>query len=513
MIRIANFNLWSNRSVLFLFIWLNACFSFPLYGAWSVPINLSSGIPVLSSQIATDPSGNTALIWIENNGSSFLVQSIFQPVDRAFLPIVTLSEGADPAASPKILFDSSDNLIASWIQNAILKEAEKPSGDSWSLPAIDISNPGASESDMGIDSSSGRIVFIWNQAGTIVSRSKLVGSTLLDFVDLTNNSINAKPKISLNGSGYGNAIWVISSGPNPGIGTTPWSISNNGWISPGVVTPLGDPGADNPQLVVDPTEFANTNAVWELGGTIRTASASDFWSNPSTLSGPASSSPQIAGNKAGGVAIIWEQNGIIQTVYKLSLESDFSPIKNLSGPGSASPQIAIDDEGNLAAIWLQNNLVQVSVLPIGGAWSAPIHLTQYGLAFAPKINLDGFGHAKAAWVWSDGTNHFVQFSSTNLFLLPPSGLTGRQFKNRYLNTTELVNEIKWQPSPSKCVVGYFVYRYNYQMATVPKGKKCVYYDRNKHHRDEELYFVTAVDSAGNQSDSKSISIPKNKKPE
>ncbi|OJU80963.1 MAG: hypothetical protein BGO10_06670 [Chlamydia sp. 32-24] len=96
-------------------------------------------------------------------------------------------------------------------------------------------------------------------------------------------------------------------------------------------------------------------------------------------------------------------------------------------------------------------------------------------------------------------------------LAPPSNLLGKQKKNDFGLEYELYNQLKWTPSPSPQVIGYFIYRNEKKIAVVD-AKTFSYKDHSRKKGASYIYAVTAFDSIGNESSPVTVTItPKDTK--
>jgi hypothetical protein len=84
-----------------------------------------------------------------------------------------------------------------------------------------------------------------------------------------------------------------------------------------------------------------------------------------------------------------------------------------SAAASTSGHIALDPAGNATAAWEHSvggfNVVQVVYRPVGGAWGAPVTLSEGGQhALLSDLAVDANDGAVAVWIRSDGTHQRVQ---------------------------------------------------------------------------------------------------------
>lgn len=88
---------------------------------------------------------------------------------------------------------------------------------------------------------------------------------------------------------------------------------------------------------------------------------------------------------------------------------------------------------------------------------------------------------------------------------PPTNLTGSQYKHDFGLAFERVNLLKWKPSASNEVAGYYVYRNGSRIATLDESIFS-YEDHNIKKGVTTLYSVSAFDSTGNESPLTNIEI-------
>lgn len=99
-----------------------------------------------------------------------------------------------------------------------------------------------------------------------------------------------------------------------------------------------------------------------------------------------------------------------------------------------------------------------------------------------------------------GSPTFVQldFSGYPNPLEPPSNFLGKQKKNNFGLGYELYNQLRWTPSPSHAVIGYYIYRDGKKIAQVDASANA-YQDHNRKKGVSYLYAITAFNSDGSES--------------
>lgn len=81
---------------------------------------------------------------------------------------------------------------------------------------------------------------------------------------------------------------------------------------------------------------------------------------------------------------------------------------------------------------------------------------------------------------------------------PPSSLQGKQKKNDFGFEYELYNQLKWTPSPTSGVIGYFIYRDGVKIAEVDASTHS-YQDHHRKRGASYSYAITAYSPEGGES--------------
>lgn len=311
----------------------------------------------------------------------------------------------------------------------------------------------------------------------------------------------------------------------------PFFLLEAAWLSPMNLTQ--DKTIVGSQLAVD--NNGDTAIVWieKAGDTLIVKAIFQFSEHTfqpiQILSEPAFSITDLHAflNDSKTLIVSWIQDGILKAVEKPPQGSWSLPPKDLTyldipqedmntepflnlvnswNLAPFSPKVASDPFGNMAVIWIQNHQIYTTVYT-SGVWQQPTCLSNWGIASFADIKLDDFFHVKAIWTYMNEESTYLQTSSLNLFLQPPKSIQGRQFVNHFLFTSELVNEIKWEGSPSADVTGYVLYRWDSPLANISTHEKHLFYDHGRQKNVIDYYFIRAIDKEGNQSDPIQITIP------
>ena len=300
----------------------------------------------------------------------------------------------------------------------------------WSTP-VNVSNAAQSENfpQVAVDGS-GRATAVWQDhygSNYVVQASTSLNgapwSTPADLSATTQEAYN--PQVTVDGSGRATAVWRGNDATNRIVQASS-SLNGAAWSTPANLSPTGQ-DASNPQITVAVSGLAT--AVWDrYDGTnfILQASTSldgAAWSAPANVStaGQDASFPQITVDGSGLATAVWQDydgaNHIVQASTSLNGEAWSIPI-NLStvGQDASSPQVAVDVSGRATAVWHRhdgtNYFVQASTSLHGAAWSIPVDLSIAEGDGSPQITVDVSGLATAVWDRVDGTNFTVQASTS-----------------------------------------------------------------------------------------------------
>jgi PKD domain len=201
------------------------------------------------------------------------------------------------------------------------------------------------------------------------------------------------------------------------------------WLAPQDLSAAGQ-SAYEPQVAVDPE--GDSTAVWERSDgsneivQASTRRAGGTWSAPVDLSeeGLDSYEPQVAVDAAGDVTVVWNagpdsSHRVVQASTRRPGGAWSAPVDLSEEVGNADwPRIAVDPDGDATAVWESfeggNSVVQASTRPAGGTWSAPVSLSAGGQeAREPEVAMDPEGAATAVWRYEYESAHFVIQGSTS----------------------------------------------------------------------------------------------------
>ena len=175
----------------------------------------------------------------------------------------------------------------------------------------------------------------------------------------------------------------------------------SGWSASSPLVSLSDSGAAHTG-----SHSAVVRNLLVQGGTVLASSAPSF------------ATPQILGDRNGGLHAIWMGSGPAgQIIYYTHRPQDgewTSPV--VLGAPAAYPQMAASSDGALTVVWFAtlpwpgNSLYALFMtqMPEGGSWSAPVQITYaYGLTSnfsgpGPRLSADGLGGLHLAFATDMG---------------------------------------------------------------------------------------------------------------
>jgi len=195
------------------------------------------------------------------------------------------------------------------------------------------------------------------------------------------------------------------------------------WLAPSNLSAPGHSGED-PQLGID--QAGDTVAVWvRFDGSNEIVQAADrpaggSWAAAVNLSaaGEDAEDPRLAVDPAGDAVAVWRRydgsNVVIEAAVRTAGGSWGAPVRlSAGGENADEPSVGLDRAGNAVAVWRRydgfDDIVQAATRAAGGAWQAPIDLSDAGQnAYEPQIAVDEGGDAVAVWARSDGSHTIIQ---------------------------------------------------------------------------------------------------------
>lgn len=357
------------------------------------------------------------------------------PVDTP--PAGTIVEEPAVAAGP------GGTAIAAWGvrdgENDPAIRASRYAAGEWDVP-VPLGN---GEQPQVIVDAAGVATVVWASTGLgqpVIQARRRVGGTWLPAENLSDGARPAsQPRVAVDPSGVVTAAWVRDNAADGKLDVQVSRFSGTAWSTP---QNLSDPdaGADNPQLVVDPS--GTVTAVWAKtepapgpGPDLSVVQAARFsggsWGPREDVSpvGASAFGHRVAVDAAGSVTAIWFRltgpgEGIVQAARRSG--GGWSAPHDLSGPASPVflPEVTARGAGTAIALWTQGTGPARAVraaLFSSGAWgeAVPVSIGE-ATAEGLRATTDPAGTATVAWSSGDGDTRLVKASRVALPAEPTS---------------------------------------------------------------------------------------------
>ena len=210
---------------------------------------------------------------------------------------------------------------------------------------------------------------------------------------------------------------------------------------------------------------------------------------PIPLGGASPASPR-------GIALTADGNTMYVTDFKFQNHT-VTPI-NISNPASLSTgtQVTVGFDPWVIAITPDGTSAYVS----NNGTSNPGTVTELDITtrLAPTVKTT-----------VDIGNIPAGLAITPMNLLPPSSVSGCKTQNVFFLQTDYINNITWTAPATGSPVAYNIYRdatLTELVATVPASGTLQYYDHGRNPSVIYSYYITSVDSSGNQSMAASVTV-------
>jgi len=417
---------------------------------------------------------------------------------------------------PAIFMEGTDVVVV-WVGNTLGDNLEiygrisSDSGITWDgLPVQIALSPGTQIFDAPQVAISGdNLVAVWEDSNGAILASYATFSgfswsatiTIYDGPIMGNPSALA-PKVAMDGSNVVVVFFDVAS-----------NILQNHSNDAGVNWLNGDPhpiSAGNSSAQVDIIGL-NAIAVWENLGKIESKYSSDGGLNWS----PVSPHEFTSGNTANPNVVMEGTNAVViwgsaiggTELVQASTSSDSGHTWSSSIPVSSSvgimPDLAISGS-SVATVWVSDpsNSTQASGSSNNGlTWSSPATLSDAGiLTMNSHVAISG---SLALGIWQTSDN-IIQVSKINISSGNINIYLKKQHINECLLSLDVTNEIKWGR-----VAGAVLYRIysdsslNNRIAEVSSPS---FYDHGIKAGVLKTYYITSVDSLGNESEATVVSI-------
>jgi hypothetical protein len=259
------------------------------------------------------------------------------------------------------------------------------------------------------------------------------------------------------------------------------------------------------------TDYAGTvtinNANFKLNGQISTASISvcrniSFSQQRGTLSGTGTATGNVFANSGA----ISPDAGSTLTLGSLSL----TPADPMFGAPGSLVHIEIDAPSTTSLVAVTGSASLAGILEIdldpNATPGSYVVLTSTGITGTfDSVTFTGPTPNYSISYLPIGSPTFVQLDFSAFAPAAPTNLIGFQQKNDFGVMFELFNTLRWQPSSSANVQGYYIYRDNVRIATV-NASTTSYEDHNQPDGVAITYGVAAFDADGNTSDQATVVV-------
>jgi hypothetical protein len=359
---------------------------------WLAPVNLSeAGFIGDSPQAAIDARGDVLAVWGGDSGGNYAVQASVKPAGSAWQAPATLSEAGVDAGGAQVAVDPAGDGVAVW-------EAVPPATTTHTIQAaVRSASTGA-----------------WSAPVTFATTGEV-----------------SEPEIAVDSHGDAVAVWAaLPVNPGPGFIQAAFRPADGTWSAPVLISPGNV--AFRPHVIMDPG--GNAVVTWFGYDSVQSAVrlASDgAWQQPVEVAaiGLEAGGPVLAVDGLGDVVTAWSSttgsgsNHVVQAATLPVGGTWQTPVEiSEAGSDAGSPDVALDPAGAAVVTWSaatsavlgsKSAVVQAAVRPAGGAWQAPVDISEAGQEvdnpqLEPKVALDPKGNAIAVWEGLDGENQVIQ---------------------------------------------------------------------------------------------------------
>lgn len=409
-----------------------------VWGAWNAPVQVSS---LESDQVAivVDPLGYATAVWQGFNGTDYQIRASRRLLSLGGLGSwsspVTISDGSVSFAQGPVLgADYLGNVVVVWsafnAELSIIQTASCTSLGVWSSPStistldFNASLPRLAVNRLGV---LGNAVAVWQHYNGSYFEVKAAERSLAGAWSSPESLSQTEgddllPCIAIEDSGDAIAAYIF----NNYLGSyTAWVCSKaagQAWQALHQVSD-GDDQVHSTSVALDAVgravmvwgDFNGLN--FEIDAIARDAQG--VWSDPVAISSPSTESyaPSVQIDTLGTATVLWTAfdgaHYLLQSATCSAGGSWTTPV-TLSGGQSdvGDNHFVIAADNTVIAVWSEDNgsnsAIYSSRCPSGGAWSAPVKISNTSsYAYSPSLGVDGTGRAAAVWLQYDGSNHLV----------------------------------------------------------------------------------------------------------
>jgi len=323
-----------------------------------------------NAQVAMDASGHALAVWQQEPSLGAPVNIYANYFNGSIWgAAVPLEAGAGAAQLPQVAMDGTGKGVAVWHQNGAVHVdvwANHFDGSSWGTAELIDTNTAEDRSAQVAIATNGNALVVWEQFTG--SRNRIVSSvyngatwSAAQAIESVNTGQGVAPRVAMNGSGNGAAVWRHNDGTRYNI----WGNHFNGstWGTAVLLETSNTGDANPPQVAVSANGRAI--AVWSQDDGTRTNIWANYFNGSSwgtaalveTDNTGAAIDPQIQMDGSGNGVAVWRQavgaGGNIMSNYFNGSSWGTAKLVEANSPTTRNPQISLESNGNGFAVWTQ----------------------------------------------------------------------------------------------------------------------------------------------------------------
>ena len=390
-----------------------------------------TGQTASNADVAVDSSGRATIVWGRYDGTNYRVQAVRLAANGTPNAVQTLSQAGGDADQPDLAIDKSGRATVVWRQDdgvdyRIQSVRLAANGTPGTIRTLSDSGNSANSPQVAVDAS-GRATITWNRndgSDLRVQAIQLAANGTPGTVRTLSRAGQSAydPEVGADNAGRVTIAWYRSDGMNGRAQSV--RLEKNG--TPGAVQTHSAPGQYAYDIHLAVAGSGSASVVWlrNDGSNDRVQavhlSASRKASATRTLSGSGQDAdyPQISVDNRGRATVVWERrDGSDSRIQAVRLTASGKPgvTRTLSKPGqdASSAQVEIDRSARSTIVWYRfdgsNNRTQTVRLNPAGAPGKVQTLSQPGQnIFDPQVAVRGTGQASIIWQRDFGANLRIQ---------------------------------------------------------------------------------------------------------
>jgi hypothetical protein len=370
-------------------------FVFPQVGAGELkpdtisPADRSGSAP----RIVSDSSGNVVAVWRDLDDDMAAIRAAFRPRSGSFGASERISLPSVAAESPQVAMDRLGNVVAVWQQStsgrdSVVQAAIRPVGGTWSAPE-NLSDPTEPAFNADVSIADGHMTAVWiarHNYQPVVRSSNRTMAEAWSEPETISGGQTYSPAVALDDHGAAVATWQWFDGANRLVQAAVRSPDGS-WSKPEL---LSGPGRDASAPVVTMDGAGNalvgwirSNGVWTAAQTAARPAGGD-WGAPHNLSrrGRNAGSIEVAMNRRGDALVGWVQGYGLTTSFRPAGSERWNRASVAQDWYGMKAEIALDEAGNATAVWSGNYSISASYKPKGQAWQDDYLLSGYDTDFS-----------------------------------------------------------------------------------------------------------------------------------